>query len=221
LLASNTWDDLAREVVALLRPMDIHGFLITTRTTDSGGRGQSPVLSSLPAELQDCFANTPCDDDPVALHIGTRSIPLLWRSDDGALLRPPYAALHAAGVHAGWSVAARSENSLSRIDFYSSQADGFARPELHSTLLMLSCYLHDAVRTLWLRQSPKTALPTLTAREKQCLRWSASGKTSNEIGTILGISQNTVYFHLKKAATKFDVYGTRHAISRAMELGLL
>jgi DNA-binding CsgD family transcriptional regulator len=61
----------------------------------------------------------------------------------------------------------------------------------------------------------------LTEREQQCLRWSASGKTSDEIGTILGISKNTVYFHLKKAASKFEVYGTRHAISRAMELKLI
>lgn len=61
----------------------------------------------------------------------------------------------------------------------------------------------------------------LTEREQQCFRWSASKETSIEIGTIPGISQNTVYFHLKKAAVKFEVDSTRHVISHAMKTGLI
>lgn len=221
LLAVNKWEDLAHKMRGLLGPLGVHGFLIRMRTVDGSGRVHMSVLSSLADTLLEGLAGAGDEDDPVAEHVGRRSIPLVWSVDGDGVPAQPYAGLRAAGVRTGWSVGARGENSFSRVDFYSRHTDGFALRALHSELLMLSCYLHEAARTLWLRDSPKASLPVLTAREKQCLRWSASGKTSNEIGTILGISQNTVYFHLKKAAGKFDVYGTRHAISRAMELGLL
>lgn len=46
-------------------------------------------------------------------------------------------------------------------------------------------------------------------------------KTSSEIGLILGISQRTVYFHMKNVAMKLGVYSTRHAISRAVMMGII
>lgn len=61
----------------------------------------------------------------------------------------------------------------------------------------------------------------LTVREHACLAWSAAGKTGKETALILGISHHTVYFHLKNAARKFEVYTTRQAISHAIRLGLL
>ncbi|MEH3047353.1 helix-turn-helix transcriptional regulator [Sphingomonas adhaesiva] len=42
----------------------------------------------------------------------------------------------------------------------------------------------------------------LSAREAQCVRWAAAGKTNAEIGTILTLSVSTVRFHLRNAAEK-------------------
>lgn len=56
-----------------------------------------------------------------------------------------------------------------------------------------------AERTTWrTRHQPGQ----LSAREAQCVRWAAAGKTNAEIGTILTLSVSTVRFHLRNAAGK-------------------
>jgi DNA-binding CsgD family transcriptional regulator len=222
LLIAAHWDELTQGVQALLRPLGADGFLKRMRITDANGRAHFIELGTFPDVLhgRTCDAN---DIDPVTHHVSQSVIPLVWTVEQpvGIATAFPYRELRTLGLRVGWSVAARGEQSFSRIDFYSRNPQAFAQPRMHSSLLHLSCYLNEAARALWERQAPKAVAPVLTARERQCLRWSASGKTSNEIGSILGISQNTVYFHLKRAASKLDVYGTRHAITRAMELRLL
>jgi hypothetical protein len=47
------------------------------------------------------------------------------------------------------------------------------------------------------------------------------GKTSSEFEMVLDISAPTVYFRLKNTALKINVHGTRPAIGRAMEPGLI
>lgn len=51
--------------------------------------------------------------------------------------------------------------------------------------------------------------PNLSRREIQCVYWVNEGKTDWEIGRILGISEDTVAFHLKNVKTKLNV--TRRA----------
>ena len=63
--------------------------------------------------------------------------------------------------------------------------------------------------------------PHLTARELECLHWAAEGKTSWEIGRVLGVSERTVVFHLQNAAHKFGVNGRQPAVARAIALGLI
>lgn len=61
----------------------------------------------------------------------------------------------------------------------------------------------------------------LTAREQSCLHWAALGKTSWEIGAILGITERTVNFHIANTCTKLDVYTRQAAIVIALQTGLL
>ena len=86
--------------------------------------------------------------------------------------------------------------------------------------MLLHLYMHDAAQAIWQSQTANVKAQ-LSTREIECLSWSAIGKTSREIGMILGISRRTVYFHLTNVAAKLDVETTRHAISRAVSLGLL
>lgn len=61
----------------------------------------------------------------------------------------------------------------------------------------------------------------LTPREVECLNWAAGGKTAWETSRILGISQNTVLFHIKNAKTKFGVYTINQAVVKSIILGLI
>ncbi|MBI1212808.1 MAG: hypothetical protein GC190_15205 [Alphaproteobacteria bacterium] len=59
---------------------------------------------------------------------------------------------------------------------------------------------------------------TLTARELECLRWTAQGKTDAEIGTILSISPRTARFHIENAKRKFGVSTRIQAVAEALRL---
>jgi len=64
-------------------------------------------------------------------------------------------------------------------------------------------------------------LEELTSREKECLLWSAEGKTALEISLILDIAEATVNFHLKNAVTKLDCANKTHAVAKSILLGLI
>lgn len=61
----------------------------------------------------------------------------------------------------------------------------------------------------------------LTGRELECLHWASVGKTSWEIGVILGISERTINFHIQNACRKLQSRGRQAAISAAYRHGLL
>lgn len=61
----------------------------------------------------------------------------------------------------------------------------------------------------------------LTDRELDCLRWAAIGKTSWEIGVILGIVERTANFHIHNACCKLQVHGRQAAITAAIQAGWL
>lgn len=61
----------------------------------------------------------------------------------------------------------------------------------------------------------------LTARERECLLWTAQGKTSWEISQIIGRSTATVNYHLQKAMNKLDACNKVQAAFKAHERRLL
>ena len=63
--------------------------------------------------------------------------------------------------------------------------------------------------------------PPLTEREIECLKWSAEGKTYEDIGVLLGISARTVRFFLENAKRKLGSVNTTHAVAAAMQRGLI
>lgn len=62
---------------------------------------------------------------------------------------------------------------------------------------------------------------SLSSREIECLRWSAAGKSSEEIAIILDLSAHTVVGYLKSAMRKLDSVNRMQAIARALRYRLL
>ena len=61
----------------------------------------------------------------------------------------------------------------------------------------------------------------LSEREKECLSLTALGKSSWITGQILGISKNTVNFHIKNVMKKLNTTNRTAAAIKAMRLGLI
>jgi len=61
----------------------------------------------------------------------------------------------------------------------------------------------------------------LTERERDCLKWTADGKTAWEIGQILRIAERTAIFHINKATQKLNAVNKTQATARAIVLKLI
>jgi DNA-binding CsgD family transcriptional regulator len=96
------------------------------------------------------------------------------------------------------------------------------RWEALSRTQVLATFAHDR-----LRQMPRNGLstapriPRLSIREIECLRLVSTGKSSWEVGVILGITERTVKKHMASVMRKFDVRTRAQAIARVVSLDLL
>jgi LuxR family transcriptional activator of conjugal transfer of Ti plasmids len=62
---------------------------------------------------------------------------------------------------------------------------------------------------------------TLSQRERQCLAWSARGKTADDIAVLVGISRRTVIFHLENARVKLGAISLTQCVAEAIRRNLL
>ena len=69
--------------------------------------------------------------------------------------------------------------------------------------------------------SDQETLSRLTEREREILRLIFSGKCSNDVAVIMGVSKRTVDFHLARAYAKIGAANRYQAFKKAMELGLV
>lgn len=81
------------------------------------------------------------------------------------------------------------------------------------------------VQAYWASQQEQaTKLPQaskLSEAEKICLNWTQHGKTSWEVGQIIGRSQSTIEHHLTRAMRKLHAVNKAHAVATAVRLGLI
>lgn len=77
-------------------------------------------------------------------------------------------------------------------------------PVLASAEIIGAVALTSARRIVGSR--PSIRKPVLSERQRECVLWSARGKTAAEVAVILGISEDTVIQHLKLARERYDVH---------------
>jgi LuxR family quorum sensing-dependent transcriptional regulator len=82
-------------------------------------------------------------------------------------------------------------------------------------LLHMVC-LHAQIRATEFRDSQRRALPQLSDREREVLKWVAIGKTLWETSTILAIGEDTVAKHTRSAREKLGASTTTQAVVQAM-----
>lgn len=78
----------------------------------------------------------------------------------------------------------------------------------------LGQYFHHHMLRIFGRGDEKAII--VSAREIDCLRWMAAGKTAWEASAILGISERTVRFHLNAAREKLQCATTTQAVAKAI-----
>jgi DNA-binding CsgD family transcriptional regulator len=87
-------------------------------------------------------------------------------------------------------------------------------------LRIVAMLAHERCRALTEIVSAAGPRELMSARELECLRWVAAGKTDWEIGMILSISAATVKFHVDRARIKLGARTRAQAVARLILGGL-
>jgi len=227
LLACKTPDELRRAVGEYAKRLGFDSWVYVANP--NGQRALPYFLSAYPAAwVAHYLEKGYMGIDPVVAHCRDHATPLIWNADGPAGQRnghsPAFfhdaadfglkvgisAPVHGLGCQWGLLSVAGSEEKTDR------------RTQLYQLahVQLLATFTHEAGHRF--ATAPQTGVNVhLTARELECLRWAAEGKTGWEIGRLLGISERTVVFHVENAAHKLGVFGRRQAVARAIALHLI
>jgi DNA-binding CsgD family transcriptional regulator len=104
-------------------------------------------------------------------------------------------------------------------DFSKAEWSNFKRAHLRE-MRIIGDFFHQRILSESLGEEAEKS-PPLTERERECLKWSAEGKTYEDTGMLLGISARTVRFFLENARHKLGSLNTTHAVASAMLRGLI
>jgi DNA-binding CsgD family transcriptional regulator len=162
--------------------------------------------------------------DPTVLH-GLRSCKsLVWSQEVFRFTPDLWDEAQAAGLNFGWSQS--SLDSLGLIGMLSLarsieliSASELAKKE--TRMRWLAQMAHTALSRELINNFNKQEAPQLTTRETEVLKWTADGKSAEDIADILNISVNTVNFHIKNLTIKLKASNKTAAVLRAAMFGLL
>jgi LuxR family quorum sensing-dependent transcriptional regulator len=162
------------------------------------------------------------DHDPVAQHSIRTLEPYYWNEAplnprDEKRSRQVMQRARDFGMRQGFCVPVHSETGLGAALSISGYMPDRSRA-VRSALHLIALYTHNRVRVLLRPPAPQRP-NLLSDREREVLRWVAAGKTNNETGIILSISERTVRFHLASISHKLDTVNRMTSVARAIALG--
>lgn len=162
--------------------------------------------------------------DPTVHHGLKSTLPLLWSPEVFSSAPQLWEEARAHGLRFGWAQSARDANgaigmlTLARSNGQVTEQDLSVN---QYKMVWLSQMTHAAMaRILTAKMVPESAI-SMTAREREVLRWTAEGKTAYEVGQILAISERTVNFHVNNVVAKLGASNKIQAAVKAASLGLL
>ena len=97
--------------------------------------------------------------------------------------------------------------------------DPILSPRARTAIEMVGIYSHHALRRAKTVKARAKKGPPLTPREREVMLWVATGKSDDEIASILSIGRETVLTHVANAKRKLDATRRTYAVVQAIRLG--
>lgn len=165
--------------------------------------------------------------DPVVIRARRFMRPFAWSSDDpdftGGRHRHFFDQSAHFGIRSGLTIPVpASYGRFALLTLASPEVEAGKSVSLDNpvTAVTAAAFLHahlkdlDAVKDF-------ASTPSLTYRQIACLNWASLGKTMSEIGVLMGISPNTVRFHLDLTKERLGAANLPHAIRIALQKRLI
>lgn len=216
------------EVLAIVRDLaQRHGYdcFIASGLPSRGTSVKPFVLASeWPKEWFDRYIGHQYNEfDPVALRCFGADTAYYWSdvriSEDDAMGHRVMNEAREFGLVEGLCVPVRTADGMQGcISFGGRHIDD--SPKTRPLLHLIALYAYGALSFMQSMRRREDA-KSLGPREIEVLRWTARGKTADEVGKILGITHRTVSFHLSEASVRLGTLNKTHTVAEAMRFGLL
>ena len=184
------------------------------------------MLNNYPDEWQRQYqVNNYLALDPTVQHAMSSLLPLIWTDDlfDQAL--ELWEDAHSFGLCFGWAQSVRDFNGSVSMLTLARSNEPISETELNAKrrdIAYLTQITHEGMsKCLNVSQVMPEVSAKLSSREKEVLQWTAVGKTSGEISSILNITERTVNFHINNTINKLNVTNKTAAAIKAAILGFL
>jgi LuxR family quorum-sensing system transcriptional regulator CciR len=164
--------------------------------------------------------------DPVLLQTPLQNRPLVWDEMliSGQLSPKQRRVLmesRDAGLFNGVSIPLHGPRGETYVISLAAERATVPRPEKFPELQLLAAEFLIAYPRVTVREADGPDTVRITDRERECLTWTARGKSAWTIGKILDVSEHTVNFHLKQCMAKLGVSNRMQAVVSALRRGLI
>lgn len=227
-LRSRSRDEFQAELVAFTRRLGFETMSATLVIDHMLGEAEFITIDNTPQAYKDAFHSTTNGRrDPVMQHCKRQSVPIIW--DQSTYVQN--------GLGEKWEEQARfgMSNGVC-LALHMPEGRHFVlgverdRPvpedageltRIVADLQLFAVHAQDAAARILTPVSADPALPSLTPREIETLRWTMKGKTAWEVANMLGISERTASLHVNNATHKLGCVNKHQAVLKALRIGLL
>jgi LuxR family quorum-sensing system transcriptional regulator SolR len=225
---ASTSKELGDEMRKFAQRMGFDHFAYALTIKAPSLKHQQYIINGYPPEWHERYvARGYFKVDPLIRHAESSTLPAIW--EDPRFHEPASAEFwgeaQAIGLYAGVSFAVHEQAGVTGIFSLSRNTPGSLQNGDLAALIgrahVFASVLHHAVVRIDLPKLLPGAFTPLTARERECLKWAADGKTAWEIGQILSIAERTAVFHVNNVVQKLGAANKTQAIVRAVALKLL
>lgn len=222
---AGNWQDIFNTVEMAIKTLEFeycsYGFRFPV--LDSGPR--TLILNNYPKAWEKRYIDAHyLDVDPTVLHGARSQTPLLWNKKLYEMAPQFWDEARSFGLRHGWCQSSLDGVGIGGMISLSRSAGRLTKKELAHKEMQMRWLTHVAHMSFSRVLDPRQFFSlshSLTPREIEVLKWSAEGKSSQEVADILKISKYTVDFHVRNAIVKLRVTNKIAAVVRAALLGLL
>jgi len=227
-LKSRDRDEFQGELVAFTRRLGFETVSATLVLDHMLGEAEFITVDNTPIEYKQLFQNPKKGRrDPVMQHCKRQSVPIIW--DQSTYVGEGLGDMWEEQAHFGYSTGIALALHLPEGRHFFMGVDRDRPVPLDSSeltrvvadLQLFAVYAQDAAQRILLPRPMDPALPSLTPRELESLRWTMEGKTAWEVGNVLGISERTAALHVNNATHKLGCVNKHQAVLKALRLGFL
>ncbi len=221
--SEDEWSNALRTAAVGLGLEQVHFVTVSVAPTGGGSRFQSTTLTPRWQEYLERQCMT--GNDIAVDHCRTQTTPFVWMPEAFATERSTniYASAAADGLRIGLVLPAHGPFGSSGMFALFADRAASARNigEIARRLPALAALRDGALESSRRFCAARAQATDLSARERECLQWLLTGKSSRDIAQIMNIAEATVNFHVAHLCKKLGTSSRLVAAARAVKLGLV